>query len=123
MARPNKLDMASLWNAGGLWQLLQRQACHSRMESFGHRRNADTLLPLTDLSISQWVVVASEPLFLQDRVRKTDVYQSAVYLMPHQTVCSSARTLRWASLGTFSAPLQSWCSCICVSQSGLPCSG
>ena len=31
---------------GGLWQLLQRQADHSIVESYGHRKNADTLPPL-----------------------------------------------------------------------------
>ena len=42
--------------------------------------------PWTDLSVSQLVVVASESLFLWDRVRKTDVYQFMVYFKPHHTV-------------------------------------
>ena len=43
VASPNELDMASLWKDGGLWQSLQRQADHSKVDSQRHKMNADML--------------------------------------------------------------------------------
>ena len=109
---------------GGLWQLLQRQADRSRVESFGHRKNANTLPPL-DRSVCKPAGGRGVRVSVSVRQSQDNWYVSArgVFCTTSDSLGSSAGTLGLASSGMFSALLRSWCGHICVLQSGLPCSG
>ena len=109
---------------GGLWQLLQRQADRSRVESFGHRKNADTLPPL-DRSVCKPAGGRGVRVSVSVRQSQENWYVSAcgVFCTTSDSLGSSAGTLGLASSGMFSVLLRSWCGHICVLQSGLPCSG